>query len=45
MQEYKQLYQKQIEKIKSSLVFSYLIMDELYTFVKSKRRNTMYGQQ
>jgi len=38
MQEYKQLYQEQVEKIKSSLIFSYLVMDELYTFVKNKKR-------
>ena len=38
MQEYKKLYQEQVEKIKSSLIFSYLIMDELYTFVKNKKR-------
>ena len=39
MQEYRELYQEQIEKLKSlSLVFSYLIMDELYTFIGNKKR-------
>ena len=42
MKEYKELYNQFIKLLKKSkLVFSYLCLDELYTFVK-KRNNRVY---